>query len=465
MKAAVTLLALASSLTAALGEGEMPQRLYRVEVITMSRTAASDLITQPLDGPALHARVIEAVKSQQATLDKLILVKDRHGVRATVSQTDGYEYPTEVDPPQTVQTLAIVNPQPDAPATSAAAASKEHISPFNGGIGTLSTTTATAFELRELGDRFEVEPADGGTLTYSLTSTELLATEHQADLPLPVFGSRRLEGQTRPKLGQTAFLGTYSHARKSGVKGQRDGDNMSLAFITATEEVVPKPADQPVLFKHPTLRATLEVLSIDKAAAHTLVLDKADEQALYAHLAQHGTREATLVVRGGPHTLLSARNADELISPTEFDPPQLSQKLILADSQLISDLRAGHQHGLGNPAPMDGGNPNGGFGFITTLSPTAFDMFTLGDSLELEYYEGDAGLEVQLGVRLTHLSGTVPYTSIRHPVVETRSLTTTLRVIENRRTLLGTVSKPFATGFDGSNKENRVWFAFLRLSK
>ncbi|MBL9133903.1 MAG: hypothetical protein JNG86_22010, partial [Verrucomicrobiaceae bacterium] len=129
------------------------------------------------------------------------------------------------------------------------------------------------------------------------------------------------------------------------------------------------------------------------------------------------------------------------------------------------DLRSGRQTGLGNPAPVDGGNPNGGFGFITTVSPTAFEMIPLGESMEIEVTEGDLGIGAHVSIHFTRLSGTVPYTSIHHPIVETRRLVVSIRAAENRRQLLGTLNKPFANGLSTSNKEDRVWFAFLRLTK
>ena len=465
MKSRIALPALALLLFNARGEDASPQRLYRAEVFTLPRNVAWPLLTSPLDGAALHERMLEAMATGEATLDKLIVLNAGHGARSTVEQTDHFEYPTEFDPPQAVPTLALVDPDLGAPDKPVESPATEHISPFNAGLGTLTTTTATAFEMRQLGDTLQIEGIGDGRVGYKLTSVELLAVEQIGDIPQPVFAPRILDGSARVVSGRPAFLGTFSHAGKSGVKGQSESETISLAFLTAKDGMVERPQEQPVIFKHPSLRATFEVLSVEKAVAHALLLETSDEQRLYERAVEQGRRESTLSQRGTPGSRQTIQNADEYISPTEFDPPQISQRLIIASSQLLKDMRAGRQTGLGNPAPMSSVNPNGGFGLITTLSPTAFEMLPLGERIEFEFTEGDDGLQITAAIDFTHLSGTMLYGSIRHPVVETRKLVTSLRAVENRRMLLGTLNKPLGTGFADSNKDDRVWLAFLRFTK
>ncbi len=458
------------------GAAEVPcaQLLYMVEVYTLPHEMAYELTSQSSKGPELHARLLESVKAKTATLSKLMLLKSRRDLGATLKQIESYEYPTEFDPPQVVQTLALVDPGPKSAtqALPAADPGKEALSPLNAGLGTISTTTPTAFEMRELGDSLEITGSmlENRELTsYKLSSTELMSVVTAGDIPQPVFSSRHLEGTVQLKAGQPAFLGTYSPAKKSGAPNENPGQNASLAFLTARSAPVPKPEELPVVFTYPSLRLTLEIVSMDKYAAHSLMLESLDDVALSNRVAalidqQQAVRETTLAVRTKPTQRTTVRNADELIAPTEFDPPQVIGNLIIANRELLKDLRAGKQTGIGTPPAMEGGNPNGGFGFITTLSPTAFEMHPLGESAEFEFTETEQGLEVTLGVEMTRLSGTVPYTGIDHPVVETRAFTTSVYAIEGRRVLLGTLNKPLNTGFAASNQLDRIWLAFLRVS-
>ena len=200
---------------------DVRQQLFRAEVFALPREAAVTLMRRPLDGAAMHAEVLKTTGSK---LEKLILIHSRLGTRSTAEQNVHFEYPTEFDPPQIIPSLAIVNPgasKKDAEAPEGA------VSPFNAGIGTLSTTTGTAFETRPLGDTLHIEPSEGGDTIYELVSTELLGMEKQGDIPKPVFASRQLKGHARLLPGKPAFLGTY------GPTGSKTPETLSLAFLTA----------------------------------------------------------------------------------------------------------------------------------------------------------------------------------------------------------------------------------------
>lgn len=432
---------------------DVRQRLFRAEVFALPREAAVALLRRPLDDAAMHA---EALKTAGAKLEKLILIHGRLGMRSTSEQTVYFEYPTEFDPPQIVPSLAIVNPgvPKKDPETS-----EGPVSPFNAGIGTLSTATGTAFETRSLGDTLHLEPVDEGETDYELVSTALVGMEKQGDIPKPVFASRPLKGHARLVSGKPAFIGTY------GPTGSKTPETLSLAFLTAHEVSEPKAREKAVPFTYPSLRATFEVVSLEKAAAHALLLETQDGQAVYERAVQHGRRESVLAGRSRSGNRLALWNADEHISPTEFDPPQLPQKLILAHHGLIEDLRAGRQTGLGKPAEVEGGDPNGGFGFITTLSPTAFEMYPLGERIEIEYAEADGVIALNGAFEFTHLNGTTQYGSIRHPNIETRKLVVGVRTEPGKRVLLGTLNRPIDTGVKSENHEDRVWLAFLRFTK
>ena len=432
---------------------DVRQRLFRAEVFALPREAAVALLRRPLDGAAMHA---EALKTAGAKLEKLILIHGRLGTRSTAEQTVDFEYPTEFDPPQVVPSLAIVNP---GVSKKDAATPEGPVSPFNAGIGTLSTATATAFETRSLGDTLHLEPVDEGETDYELVSTALIGMEKQGDIPKPVFASRPLKGHARLVSGKPVFIGTY------GPTGSKTPETLSLAFLTAHEVSEPKAREQAVPFAYPSLRATFEVVSLEKAAAHALLLETQDGQAVYERAVQHGRRESVLAGRSRSGNRLVLWNADEHISPTEFDPPQLPQKLILAHHGLIEDLRAGRQTGLGKPAELEGGDPNGGFGFITTLSPTAFEMYPLGERIEIEYAEADGVIALKGAFEVRHLNGTTQYGSIRHPNIETRKLVVGVRTEPGKRVLLGTLNRPIDTGVTSGDHEDRVWLAFLRFTK
>jgi hypothetical protein len=155
---------------------------------------------------------------------------------------------------------------------------------------------------------------------------------------------------------------------------------------------------------------------------------------------------------------------DENIEPTEFDPPQIPVTLILANRKLLQDIRAGRQTGVGAQPPMPGGNPNGGFGLITTLSPTAFEMRPLGDTMEIDPVVQGRLVFANIALSICHRIGGVPCNGIDHPVYGQQKLQTSVRGQLDRPILLGTLNKARSTGFAGSGKDDRIWLAFLRIS-
>ncbi|MDB6116371.1 MAG: hypothetical protein JWO08_152, partial [Verrucomicrobiaceae bacterium] len=135
------------------------QTRHLLEVFNVPSATAYDLLSQGLDGPQLHARIMEALTNGTATLGKLMAITASAGVQPSLEQTEDYLYPTELDPPQLPQTLAIINPEPKisrAPKSRKEQDKDLQISPFNAGLGTVSTITPTAFQNQQLGDRLEV---------------------------------------------------------------------------------------------------------------------------------------------------------------------------------------------------------------------------------------------------------------------------------------------------------------------
>lgn len=450
---------------------------HMIEVFTLPTKAAYELTATGLHDKALHERLIEALKMKQATLEKLMVANVVNGTRIAVEQIESYEYPTEFDPPQLPQTLALIDPGPSTAHAPLPPSTNTKRSPFNGGLGIMSTTTPTAFEQKSLGDLLELDSdaAEQGKeprVTYALETFALSSLEHLRDIPTPIFSHRKLIGIVSPHSGSPTFLGTYNAAQRTGVPNERTTETTSLAFLSTLATPI-KPTPDSDHFgeaaSNGSLRIRVEAISLDKAVAHALLLDALDDTALHDRIEtlitqQHAKRETTLMVRTQSGERTKAGNADEYISPTEFDPPQIPGSLIIADHQLLQDLRSGRQTGAGSPAAVSGGDPNGGFGLLTTTSPTAFGRIDLGENAEFDVSKEGDTIDAVLALNFTRLAGTVDYGGIKHPVVEKRRLQTRIITKLGRHVLLGTLNKPLNTGRIGSNEDDRVWLAFLRVT-
>ncbi|MDB6075713.1 MAG: hypothetical protein JWO89_3353, partial [Verrucomicrobiaceae bacterium] len=120
--------------------------------------------------------------------------------------------------------------------------------------------------------------------------------------------------------------------------------------------------------------------------------------------------------------------------------------------------------GVGAQPPLEGGNLNGGFGLMTTLSPTAFQVNNLGEELQILLTCSGEVVQAVLALRICHLDGTVLYNGIKHPVFGRQNIATTVRTEIGRPAFLGTLNKALNTGYKDSNNEDRIWLAFLRVS-
>lgn len=453
--------------------------LHVVEIFTLPTGVAMDLLDQDLPGAELRQKLITMTKDKPSTLEKMLVVRGQPGERLSLQQTEEYLYPVEFDPPQVPQQIAIIDPGEKPSSSPVGELAKSTRSPFNGGLGTMTTTTPTAFEMRPLGDQFVIDPAldnDGSTLRceFSLQTTKLLRVEQTADIPRPVFSNRKLAGKITLAFGVPAFLGTYDSAGHSTLA------NMSLAFLTVrgegTKTKSGKPSDPfqggggegdaPLS----DLRLTFEAIALDLTAAHALIAEGLGDAALHDRLAalianRKATRETMVALRVRSGVRMGTGNHEEFSYPTEFDPPQMPQNLFIADHQLIDDLRHGRQSGVGAQPPMEGENPNGGFGLMTSLSPTAFEMTQLGERLEFDPVVSKDQVDVTHTTEFRRLAGKVRYNGLDHPVFENRGITARASGAVGTPVLLGTYSKAAGTGFHNTQPNDRVWFGFLHVRK
>lgn len=470
-----------SELAANPPEPPRPHSRMVLEVFKMPAAEAYELVGENLAGMVMHDRVLEAVKTGKAALERVMAAGGKAGVQLRCEQTEIYLYPTEFDPAQVPQNIALIaaksasSKKPGPPPPGAV------VSPFNAGLGIMTTTTPTAFQSQLLGETLVLEASpmdDQGRVPVSCTydSNRLLSVRQINDIPCPLFAPRHLPASLCLRPGRPAFAGIFGAVKADGGTAAQAGDAVSLEFLTA----LPAPPAKPKTRREPdspfagaTLRSIVEVVSLGKSDARALLAGHADDDELYHSVMKvagnGGTarRETSFAARSRPGVQVELRNGDEHPYPTEFDPPQIPGHLVIASKDLLHELRAGTQSGLGAQPPVEGGSSNGGFGLITVLSCTAFQTQSLGESLEMDVtQEGpDGTVDAVVNLEINRLAGTVPYQNIQHPVFEKRRINTCVTTEPGRAVLLGTLNKAVNTGWTGSNQEDRVWLAFLRVSR
>ncbi|MDB6119289.1 MAG: hypothetical protein JWO08_3070 [Verrucomicrobiaceae bacterium] len=502
-----------------------PQILYILRVFTLPKVEGLELLAKDLDDSALHQHLIDQAKATPEVLEKLILVVGDNTEMMELQQGNELLYPTEFDPQQLPQRLAIGDaalipflhdffdpppapaPTPPLPAPPDAGPSEKSAAPsasppshrapttakrtaanraatpsetaaatsrhtVNGGLGIVGSITPTAFQTALLGDLLKLTPnrsnVTGQTgVTVDFHTTRLEGFQTYNGESLAQISSRHVSTETVLTTGAPVFLGTFSSPQQTGGEFQTPDSTVSLVFITPRSLSWAAYNKGPSMAEADVFTAFFEVISLPKQEASALVDEGLEQNALHLCLksAMHsGTAKLEAFLSGrvvsGAATVL--QETDKYQYPTEFDPPQIVQRLLIADDELLADLRAGRQTGSG-VAPPTGGPHNGGFGLMTTVTPTAFQSRELGTKLEIEVSHEDQLLSLKLKPQLTRLIGEKRYMGVVQPLFESDSLATTIKVRPGLTQFVGTLNRPLNTGLKEENQENRVWFAFVTV--
>lgn len=460
-----------------------------LRVFTVPKADGLVLLAQDLDDRAMFQHLLDASKTSPEILEKLMVVTTGEDAEVKLLSAEELRYPTEFDPQQLPGTIAIgdtklvallqklLEPEPEQapPAPSAtkpaAAAAPEKVNPrhpANGGLGIITSITPTAFEVRPLGDEIDFGIDGGRMIHLALKNTHLAGFQNFNGELQAQFSSREMVTAVSVVSGLPVFLGTLSAAQKTGGEFEKQTETVSLAFLATRSVAMPLSADPASLAKDATdVLARLEVLSIPKADAAALLDELLDDNVLHFRLQQavsagSGKLEALLSGRARLDDESVLAECDEYRYPVEFDPPQVVRELVIADDKLLGDLRAGRQTGTGTPPSAT--NPhNGGFGLMTTATPMKFATNEVGTRLEIEIRRDEGVLQLIAKPQLSRLLCQRTYAGVQQPVFTAQSISTTRPARLGIPLFLGTLNRPLKTGLPESEKEDRVWFAFITL--
>lgn len=399
---------------------------------------------------------------------------------------------------------------------------KQPGSTVNGGIGLQNTVTGTTFQVRYLGDTLEIDPVigeDNKTIDLNLASEQVQFSRYvdYADIAQPVFQTRKINSALTAQSGQTIIAGTCSKASNTGREGSSEDDSVTISFLTPKITALPKPkgmdnpwsppAPHPVTksslstkpkrndsaepnpadpFAEPdpegpkppeplpqtesNMRCQFELISLPTSAAAALLDEDLDDAALHERLKgmiiqDSAQLEKLLSLRTVSGQRAKLEQVAETPYATDYDPPQIPQKLAIADPKLTEILRKGGATATQAANRPLLATPNSGFGFITGLSATTYQVRNVGETVEIDPVLAEDGMTVDLNIapESLRLVGETTYAEGTQPVFETQKLNTAVTTRIGQPCLLGTMSKPINTGAPGGNKIDRVWLAFITV--
>lgn len=223
------------------GDTENLRMVFRF--YSLPRATARDLLAGTADADKLHVS-LRALPPAECNLERLITLQTRSGQRASIEEVAEKIYGTEIQPsgPPRIE-KGKESATPAKPAGDKAAASEL---PIFTSVKDVLPASFTAFEMRPVGWRIEVDPVlgpDGRVVDLNLAPEH---TEHRGNLegdPLlarypaqPVFSTQKITTAVTSIVGHQCFLGTFNAPRETGVNGRKDDGRTWFAFVKVTVE-------------------------------------------------------------------------------------------------------------------------------------------------------------------------------------------------------------------------------------
>ena len=476
-----------------------PQSLFAVEVFTLPKQEALHLSIQGGGDEALYEGLSALASDRSEVRESFMLLRHNNryaGEMVSLEETDEWIYGTEMDPAEIPQVMMLGDGallealsrmlQPEKEETKPQAQAQEGTArsqaatparplarhPANGGLGTMTSVTPTAFEMRPCGARMRLRAifapaARSIDVHYEIEAVKYLHDVFYNGEPEPLIASRTLTSRATLHDGLPTLLGTLNPKRNTGVRGSEGDERMSFVFMKARN--TPQPvAKAEELDTDKDWRLRFEAFSLPAADAVALWEAKLEDAAVRMQLREKvtaGTVRAEIVLAGSLRALgdrCTMQHGETMKYPTEFDSPEIPQSLFVSDPKMLADLRAGRQTETGI-APPDGSPHNGGFGLITTVMPSAFEERHLGAKVEVMLMEDHGKLEAVVSAEKVGYLGNHQILNCEQPSFRRQAINTSVTVVPGVPCLLGTMSPPKDSGVAAGQSDGRVWMTFLTV--
>lgn len=226
------------------------------------------------------------------------------------------------------------------------------------------------------------------------------------------------------------------------------------------------PVEQPATEGPVNLSVCYEDFSLPLSLAATLQREGPTDPVLYAKilaaLGKDTVRQETFLVLGGKSgQKVNNESITEMIYPTEFEPPRVSN----AVSTGVTGLNKEGKEIQAPIAPVPG--PVGIARIPAT--PSAFETRNTGFTFEMEatlsddLRMADLRLVPEHVTLVGHSKAGQEFSTTEMPIFESQRVNTSITTKVNEPFLLGTVSRPPVSKQD-PDSANRVWFAFVTVT-
>jgi hypothetical protein len=429
--------------------------LLTLETYTFSQEALDALFSEGLDARHLYDRVRKIASEGTGSLDSVISLPTRSGMRATSESIDEVTYATEFDPPVPGRLFGF----------------------------------PTAYEMRPTGHRVEFDPVmepDNRMVTINIVPefvrlagfvTAKAGEKAEGEIQ-PLFTSRRTQQSISCPVGVPTLLGTTSRPKNTGLPAADGDGSMSVTFSTvvlpgshkaaASKEAAPNDGND-------NLRLVFRFYSLPRTTARDLLTKFTDADTLHSQVRalpasdMQMERLITMETRSGQRA--SFQEIAENIYGTEFEPshpPRVREK-----KNPTPASAPGTAQGAGQAAQTTPSAPPV-FDGKDALPPavTAFEMRPVGWSIEVDpvVYPDDRTVDLNLAPQFVQHRGNLQGHTLfsrypDQPVFGTQKITTSVSTTVGHQCFLGTMSAPHDTGVNGRTDDGRAWFAFVIVTR
>jgi len=428
-----------------------------LEVYALDKNDARGVLENERGSSARYRRTAELAKAGKARLVTLTALTTKSGQRAVTEAIDEVLYATE----------------------------------FNSPVDEKSIALPSAYETRNVGDTFELEPViapDARTVDLNLVPNRVTllgfrdAPGGPGDAPTsqPIFDSQKITTSVAVISGEPFYLGTLTPATPEAAPDQAGEIWLSFLHIDVQG---PKPADAKPAAKTGGLSlVNLEysVYSLDRAAARELLAIPASLtgaweklQPLLAEKKARFEQMTTIKTKSGQHAVVE--EIREVRYATEFAGPSRDGVVENTHRKTVTETAT--------PGPRKEAGPTATANETTTVSrqdpnapripgyATAFETRNSGTSVEVEPVMATDGQVIDLNhnVQIVTHRGDLKTTGIAEkyppmPLFETRKITTSLTVAAGAHQLVGTLNPPGADGVNERTDSGRTWLVFVHAT-
>jgi hypothetical protein len=347
-------------------------------------------------------------------------------------------------------------------------------------------TAPTAWETKNIGDTFELEPVigpDGRTCDLNLVPERdtLIAFKDVAgladDAPVaqPIFHSQKITTSLTTLDGEINYFGTMSPPTPQGMANGEGASDIWLAFIRthlpspSAEDMKPRPGE-----RSGNINLEYSLYSLDRAEAREILAGAttftAPWEKLQAALSARRARlehVSTIITKSGQravteeaqqvryateYTLEGRRGSKETTRKTVTTRPDAKKDA--GESSTTEEITVNRTDANSERQPG---------------TATSFETRDAGVTVEVEPVLGPDGVTVDLnnvvnsvayrgGLQVTGIATRYPV----QPLFETRKVTTSVSAVIGRNVLIGTLNPPGNNGVNGRTDSGRTWLLFVR---